>query len=264
MAISILTGQALLDMRESCKMAGECLVDVSHIVKPGISTEDINGFVHQWILDRKAYPSPLNYNGFPKSVCTSINDVVCHGIPSSKDVLKDGDIVNIDVTTYFKKCHGDTSATFYVGTPSPEAIRVVEVSRNALELAIAVIKPDARVGDIGKAIQAYAEPRECSVVRDYVGHGIGHLFHTDPQIPHYYAKDFNRRIMPGMIFTIEPMINLGTYACEQMDDGWTVRTKDRKLSAQFEHTLRVTESGVEVLTARDKPLANSENLYTIQ
>ena len=203
---------------------------------------------------------------FPKSVCTSVNDVVCHGIPGSY-TLKPGDIINVDVTTYFPKqhgYHGDTSATFYIGEPSEEAKKVTEVSRHCLELGIAQVRDGARVGDIGAAIQSYAESVGCSVVRDYVGHGVGREFHMAPQIPHYGVAGKGRRLRAGMVFTIEPMINLGTWEVEMQDDGWTVLTRDRRLSAQFEHTLLVTQSGCEVLTARPGVLHQSEDLSWVK
>ena len=209
----------------------------------------------------RATPSPLNYKGFPKSVCTSVNDCVCHGIPGPL-VLKDGDIVNVDVTTYLPKehgYHGDTSLTFYVGEPSEEAIHVVETARRCLELGIAEVKHGKRIGDIGAAIQEYAEGRGCSVVRDYVGHGVGREFHMPPQIPHFGRRGKDKRMKAGMVFTIEPMINVGGYQTEVMDDEWTVLTMDRSLSAQFEHTILVTREGCEVLTARKDVARHSED-----
>ena len=248
-------------MREACQLAADTLVMVSHHLKPGMTTDDINTLVHDYTIQHGAWPSPLNYNGFPKSVCTSVNEVVCHGIPGNR-VLHDGDIVNVDVTSYLPKkngYHGDTSATFYVGTPSEAAKKVTEVARHALELGIAEVKEGARIGDIGAAIQSYAEAQGCSVVRDYVGHGIGREFHTAPQVPHYGTRGNGKRLKAGMVFTIEPMINLGHFACELMDDEWTVLTADRSLSAQFEHTIVVTKSGCEVLTARREVLEHSED-----
>jgi len=195
-------------------------------------------------------------------VCTSINEVVCHGIPG-KQVLHDGDIINVDVTSYYPAkngFHGDTSATFYVGTPSDGAKLVTEVSRMCLELGIAEVREGARIGDIGAAITQYAHAQGCSVVRDYVGHGIGREFHTAPQVPHYGKRGDGKRLKAGMVFTIEPMINLGHYDCERMDDDWTVLTADRSLSAQFEHTVVVTKTGCEVLTARKNVLRHSEDV----
>jgi methionyl aminopeptidase len=261
-AIEIMTPSMLERMREACQLAADTLVMVSHHLKPGMTTDDINTLVHDYTIQHGAWPSPLNYNGFPKSVCTSVNEVVCHGIPGNR-VLHDGDIINVDVTSYLPKkngYHGDTSATFYVGTPSEAAKKVTEVARHSLELGIAEVKEGARIGDIGAAIQSYAEAQGCSVVRDYVGHGIGREFHTAPQVPHYGTRGSGKRIKAGMVFTIEPMINLGHFACEIMDDEWTVLTADRSLSAQFEHTIVVTKTGCEVLTARRDVLKHSEDL----
>ena len=244
--IEIKSSREIDKMRVSCQMAAETLLLVGEKIRAGITTDEINTFVHEDTLARKAYPSPLNYHGFPKSVCTSINEVVCHGIPGPQK-LKNGDIINVDVTTYFDSFHGDTSATFYVGTPSPEARLVTEVARRALDLGIAQVRDGGRIGDIGAAIQEYAEQQGCSVVKDFVGHGIGRKFHTDPQVAHYrLPRDApNPRMKPGMIFTIEPMINLGTWEVDvDPNDKWTVRTRDRKLSAQFEHTVVVTRTEI--------------------
>ena len=209
------------------------------------------------------HPSPLGYKGFPKSVCTSRNEVVCHGIPSAKEKLRDGDIINVDVTTYKPTkngFHGDTSATFYIGEPSPEAKKVTEVCRRSLELGIASVQHGARMGDIGAAIQGYAESHGCSVVRDFIGHGVGREFHTKPEVKHFGEAGTGRRMKKGWIFTIEPMINLGTHEVEILADGWTALTKDRQLTAQFEHTILVTEAGAEVLTARPELLQGSEDV----
>jgi methionyl aminopeptidase len=206
---------------------------------------------------RGAWPAPLNYHGFPKSVCTSVNHVVCHGIPG-KEVLKNGDIINVDVTTIYEGFYGDTSATFFVGDVSDEARKVTEVSRKSLELAIAEVREGARLGDIGAAIQEYAEGEGCSVVRAFVGHGIGRQFHEPPQVSHVGKRGTGNRLKAGMVFTIEPMINLGSYEVEVLADKWTAVTIDGSLSAQFEHTIVVTKTGCEVLTKRSRPLANSE------
>ena len=249
-------------MRASCQMAAETLLLVGEKLRPGMTTEEINALVHEDTVRRGGWPSPLNYHGFPKSVCTSINEVVCHGIPGAQK-LRPGDIINVDVTTLYQGFHGDTSATFFVGEVSAEARHVTEVSRRALELGIAVVRDGARIGDIGEAIEDYAVAQGCTVVRDFVGHGIGRKFHTDPQVPHYKPDKGkpNPRMKAGMTFTIEPMINLGSHEVEVDDkDKWTVRTKDRRLTAQFEHTILVTRTGCEVLTARKRPLANSENM----
>jgi methionyl aminopeptidase len=236
-------------MRAACKLAAKTLREAGKLVKPGITTDDINDFVHEFTLKHGAIPAPLNYRGFPKSVCTSVNEVVCHGIPSRKQVLKEGDIINIDVTTIVDGFHGDTSRTFLVGNVSPEAKKLVEVTWECLLRGISVVKAGARIRDIGEQIQDYAESFGYGVVRDYVGHGIGRVFHEPPQIPHYRAKGANPRLKAGMTFTIEPMINEGT-PDTVLDpyDGWTVRTADRRLSAQFEHTILVTEEGHDVLT----------------
>jgi len=242
-------------------MAGETLSLVDGMLKPGITTEDINEFVHADTIRRGAIPAPLNYKGYPKSVCTSINEVVCHGIPGAQ-VLKDGDIINVDVTHIYEGFHGDTSATFYIGDPSEDAIRVTETARKSLELGIAEVKPGARIGDIGAAIQEFAEAQKLSVVRDFVGHGIGRTFHCEPQVSHVGQRGRGPRMREGMIFTIEPMINVGTFKCEILEDEWTAVTLDGKLSAQFEHTILVTENGHEVLTARSAKLENSERFPT--
>ncbi|MFO0739315.1 MAG: type I methionyl aminopeptidase, partial [Labilithrix sp.] len=214
-------------------------------------------------IKRNARPAPLNYRGFPKSVCTSINDVVCHGIPDGQK-LKNGDIINVDITTFYDGFHGDTSATFYIGTPSAEARKVVEVARRSLELGIAEVKEGARIGDIGAAIQEYVESQGCSVVRDFVGHGIGRKFHEDPQVKHYGKRGSGERMKAGMIFTIEPMVNIGSWEVViDPVDKWTVTTADGSLSAQFEHTCLVTKTGVEVLTKRSKPLRLSEDVAMI-
>ncbi len=250
-------------IRVSCQMAADTLLLVGEKLRAGMSTEDINTIVHDDTIKREAYPSPLNYHGFPKSVCTSINEVVCHGIPG-KETVKNGDIVNVDVTTLFKGFHGDTSATFYVGTPSAEARLCTEVARKALELGIAEVKEGARMGDIGAAIQEYVEAQGCSVVRDFVGHGIGRKFHEPPQVKHYGKRGTGDRMKAGMVFTIEPMVNIGGWEVE-VDEGdkWTVRTSDGSLSAQFEHTVVVTRTGCEVLTKRKTTLKASENVAAL-
>ena len=261
-AIEIMTPSMLGRMREACQLAADTLLMVGHHLKAGMTTDDINVLVHDYTIKHGAYPSPLNYNGFPKSVCTSVNEVVCHGIPGNR-VLHDGDIINVDVTSYLPAkngYHGDTSATFYIGTPSDAAKKVTEIARYALELGIAEVREGARIGDIGAAIQEYAEAQGCSVVRDYVGHGIGREFHTAPQVPHYGTRGSGKRLKAGMVFTIEPMINIGHFACELLEDDWTVVTADGSLSAQFEHTIVVTKNGCEVLTARRDVLKHSEDL----
>jgi methionyl aminopeptidase len=230
---------------------------VDELIRPGLTTEEIDRFVHEDTLRQGARPAPLHYHGYPKSVCTSVNEVVCHGIPGDRK-LEPGDIINVDVTSILGGWYGDTSATFYVGEPSAEAQHVTEVSRRCLDLGIAEVRDGARVGDIGAAIQQFAESEGCSVVRVFVGHGIGRGFHEAPQVPHYGMRGTGTRLRAGMVFTIEPMINLGHHDVEIMEDGWTALTRDRSLSAQFEHTVVVTRQGCEVLTRRPRPLKHSE------
>ncbi|MGF1511711.1 MAG: type I methionyl aminopeptidase [Myxococcota bacterium] len=244
-------------MRAACKLAARTLRAAAELVKPGVSTDEINRFVHQFTLEAGAIPAPLHYGAdpskgvppFPKSVCTSVNDVICHGIPSETEVLREGDIVNIDVTSILDGFHGDTSRTFFVGEPAPALRQLVEVTEAAMYRGIAAIRPGGRVRDIGTAVQEYAEGFGYGVVREYVGHGIGRRFHEAPQIPHVKTRGPNPRLMPGMIFTVEPMVNAGppdTWL--DPNDGWTVRTTDGSPSAQFEHTVLVTKKGVEILT----------------
>lgn len=255
--VSVKTFKEVEAMRIVGQMAAETLLAVGEIIKPGITTENINQFVHDDTVRRGGWPAPLNYHGFPKSVCTSVNEVVCHGIPGRR-VLEPGDIINVDVTTVYKGFFGDTSATFYVGKPSAEAKHVTEVSRRSLDLAIAEVREGARLGDIGAAIQMYAESEGCSVVRAFVGHGIGRQFHEAPQVSHVGKRNQGMRLRAGMCFTIEPMINIGGHEVEVLDDKWTAITADRSLSAQFEHTIVVTKTSCEVLTRRTRKLANSE------
>jgi methionyl aminopeptidase len=256
-SVEIKSPKEIDSLRRACRIASETLLQTAELIKPGVTTDEINRFVHEDTLRRGARPAPLNYHGFPKSVCTSVNDVVCHGIPGSQR-LKDGDIINVDVTSIYEGFHGDTSATFYVGQPSKEARHVTETARRSLEIGISVVRDGARLGDIGAAIQEYAESEGCSVVRAFVGHGIGRRFHEPPQVSHVGTRGSGLRLRAGMCFTIEPMINVGGYEVDILDDGWTVVTRDGSLSAQFEHTLVVTREGCEVLTARDRPLRSSE------
>lgn len=255
--IVLLSSREIGKMRQAGRLAAELLDHLEPMVKPGVSTLEINDEAERWTQEHGAKSAPLGYHGFPKSICTSINEVVCHGIPNAKQILKDGDIINIDVTPIVDGYHGDTSKTFFVGTPSPKAKHLVEVTRECLMRGIAEVKPGARIGDIGAAIQEYAEAEGFSVVRDFVGHGVSKIFHTAPQIPHYGKRGRGKRIRPGMVFTIEPMINEGTWEVKVLADKWTAITKDRKLSAQFEHTLAVTEDGVEILTLREEALVKS-------
>lgn len=235
-------------MRKSGRLAAETLNYLEKLLKPGMSTLEINNLCHEYIIAHGAIPAPLNYKGFPKSVCTSINQVVCHGIPSDKDKIKDGDILNVDVTTILNGYFGDTNKTFLIGNVKPEIKKLVLITQECLTRAIAEVKPGARLGDIGAAIQEHAEKNGYSVVRDFCGHGIGKNFHEDPQILHFGKRGTGMVIKEGMTFTIEPMINLGTYKCKVLPDGWTAVTLDGKASAQFEHTLAVTKDGVEILT----------------
>ncbi len=263
MSVDIKSPREIEAMRVACRITAETLVVVGEKLRPGMTTREIDEIVHQDTLKRGGYPAPLNYRGFPKSVCTSVNDVVCHGIPGD-ETLRSGDIVNVDVTTIIDGFHGDTSATFYIGTPSPEARKVVEVARKSLDIGIREVREGARLGDIGAAIQEYAEGEGCSVVRDFVGHGIGRKFHEAPQVKHYGKRGTGERLKAGMIFTIEPMVNIGGWEVTvDPIDKWTVRTVDGSLSAQFEHTCLVTKNGVEVLTKREKPLRMSENVATV-
>jgi methionyl aminopeptidase len=250
--ITLLSSREIDKMRRAGALAAELLDFLAPMVKPGVSTLEINDEAEKWTQARGARSAPLGYgpadNPFTASICTSVNEVICHGIPSAKQVLKNGDIINIDVTPILDGYHGDTSKTFFVGTPTAKAKKLVEVTEECLRRGIAAVKPGARIGDIGAAIQEYAEQQGYSVVRDFVGHGVSHIFHTAPQIPHYGTRDKGKKLKPGMVFTIEPMINEGTWEAVVLDDGWTAITKDGKLSAQFEHTIAVTSEGVDILT----------------
>jgi len=245
--IRIKTPEQIEGIRRAGRLVIETLQMVGPHIKPGTVTETINTLVHDFTVHHNAVPAPLNYRGFPKSVCVSINEVICHGIPGGR-VLEEGDIVNVDVTSILDGFYADASQTFFVGNPSADARKIVEVSRQCLARSIATVKPGSTVGDIGHAIQSYAESQGCSVVREFVGHGVGVEFHEAPQIPHYGRPGTGVRLMPGMVFTIEPMINLGHKELVVLDDGWTAVTKDGSLSAQFEQTLWVTETGYESLT----------------
>lgn len=249
--ITLLSKREIEKMRRAGRLAAALLDHLTPMIQPGVSTLKLNDEAERWTQAHGAVSAPLGYHGFPKSICTSINEVICHGIPDAKQILQDGDIVNIDVTPILDGYHGDISRTFFVGTPSPTAKKLVEVTEECLKRAIAVVKPGAKIGDIGAAIQEYAESHGFSVVRDFVGHGISNIFHTPPQVPHYGTKGKGKRLRAGMVFTIEPMINEGTWEAVVLEDGWTAITKDGKLSAQFEHTLAVTETGVEILTLPD-------------
>ena len=255
--VSIKTLRDVNGIRAASQMAAETLLLVGDHIRSGMTTEDINRLVHEDTIKRGGWPAPLNYHGFPKSVCTSINEVVCHGIPGPR-VLQDGDIINVDVTTIYEGYFGDTSATFLIGEVSEPARKLVETSKRCLELAIAEVREGARLGDVGAAIQEYAESLGYSVVRAFVGHGIGKVFHEAPQVSHVGKRGSGLRLKAGMVFTIEPMINLGTFDVEVLADKWTAVTADGALSAQFEHTVVVTKSGCEVLTRRSRPLMRCE------
>ena len=246
--IVLLSKREIEKMRRAGRLAAELLHHLEPFVKPGVSTLELDEEAERWTQAHGARSAPLGYHGFPKSICTSINEVVCHGIPNKKQILKEGDIINIDVTPILDGYHGDTSKTFFVGEPSPLAKKLVEVTEKSMYLGIAEVKPGNKIGDIGAAIQEYAEAEGFSVVRDFVGHGVSNIFHTAPQIPHYGTRGKGKKLRTGMVFTIEPMINEGTWEAKVLDDGWTAITKDGKLSAQFEHTVAVTETGVEILT----------------
>ncbi len=262
----IMTPEKLPKMRRACKLAANILDEICAMAKPGVTTLELDDRALELTLEAGAYPAPLNYpkgrtdprnpkitpGAFPKNICTSINEVVCHGIPKAADVLKDGDIVNIDVTCLLDGFHGDTSRTVYVGEPSPEAKLVTETARECLELGIQAVKPHGRLIEVGRAIFKHASKKGLGVVREYTGHGVGEVFHGEPQVCHYPNRDSDCTLTPGMTFTIEPMINLGAWqTVADQRDNWTVYTLDRKLSAQFEHTILVGETGPEVLTVPD-------------
>ena len=240
---------------EKTKKAGEiaagALDEVAKIIKPGIQTDTIDKLCYEYIKDCGAYSAPLFYRGFPKSCCTSTNHVVCHGIPSEK-VLKEGDIVNVDVTAFKDGWHGDTSRTFEIGEVSIKAKKLVKTTYDAMMKAIKIVKEDIQLGDIGATIQNHVEAEGFSVVQDFCGHGIGKHFHEEPNVLHYGKKGTGEKIKAGMIFTIEPMINFGKYETKTLNDGWTAVTKDKSLSAQFEHTIGVTKDGYEIFTLSNK------------
>jgi methionyl aminopeptidase len=244
---------AFAGMAKAGQLVAEVLDLLVDEVKPGVTTEALDEFVFAFAMDHGAVPAPLNYRGFPKSICTSLNHVVCHGIPGPR-ALKEGDILNIDVTLIVDGWHGDSSRMYGVGKIPRAAERLLEVTYNALMRGVAAVKPGATTGDIGAAIQAYAEGERCSVVRDFCGHGLGRVFHDRPNILHYGEPGEGLPLKPGMLFTIEPMINLGKPHVKILSDGWTAVTRDRSLSAQFEHTVGVTETGCEVFTVSPRGL----------
>ena len=248
--IPILDDVAIDKMKTAGKLAADVLVMLDEHVKTGVSTGVLDDIAHQYILDHGAIPAPLNYNGFPKSICTSINHVVCHGIPDHERLLKEGDIINIDITVIKDGYYGDTSKMWIVGQGSVMAQRLCQVAQKALYAGMKVVKNGAHLGDIGAAIQAVVEPERFSIVREFCGHGIGQTFHAEPQVLHYGKAGTGIELKTGMAFTIEPMINQGVWQTKIMKDGWMAITKDRKLSAQWEHTLIVTDNGCLVTTAR--------------
>ncbi len=252
MTISIKTEDEIQKMRVAGKLAAEVLEMIEPYVVKGVTTDELNTICHDYIVnEQKAIPAPLNYHGFPKSICTSVNHVVCHGIPGDKK-LKDGDIINIDVTVIKDGYHGDTSKMFVIGKPSVLADRLIKTTQEALYLGIEMVRPGASLRAIGAAIEKHAHKQNFSVVHEYCGHGIGAVFHEEPQVLHYDSASVNTILREGMTFTIEPMLNAGKRHTKLMRDDWTVITKDRSLSAQWEHTLLVTKTGVEVLTKRSE------------
>lgn len=250
MAITIKSPAEIEKMRAAGRRAAAVLDMIAEHVKPGITTGELDQLCHEKILALDCIPAPLNYKGFPKATCISVNHVICHGIPGAKK-LKRGDILNIDVTVIYDGWHGDTSRMYFAGEPGIQARRVTDVAKAALEAGIAVVRPGARLGDIGHAVQTLAESKGCSVVREYCGHGIGQGFHEEPQVLHYGTPGTGEILRPGMTFTIEPMINAGGAATRLLGDQWTVVTKDHSLSAQWEHTVAVTDDGVDILTLSD-------------
>ncbi len=255
MNVTIKTPEEFAKMRVAGRLAAEVLEMIEPYVQAGITTAELDQICHDYIVNvQHAIPAPLNYRGFPKSICTSINHVVCHGIPTDKK-LKQGDIVNIDITVIKDEYHGDTSKTFIIGSVPDYISNLVNATQEALYLGIKMVKPGVKLGDIGAAIQEFAESRRYSVVREYCGHGIGRIFHEDPQVLHYGTPGTGLTLQAGMCFTIEPMINIGKRHVKLLGDGWTVITKDHKLSAQWEHTLGVTETGCEVFTKRKEETA---------
>ncbi len=254
MSISIKSPDEIEKMRVAGKLTAEVLEMIADYVVPGVTTDELNQICHDYIVNvQQAIPAPLNYRGFPKSICTSVNQKVCHGIPSDKK-LKSGDIVNVDITVIKDGYHGDSSKMFAVGAISQFADRLIKVTREALFLGIDQVKPGATLGDIGHAIQQHAESNHYSVVEEYCGHGIGRKFHEDPQVLHYGKPNTGVALQAGMIFTIEPMLNIGKRHVKVLGDKWTVITKDRSLSAQWEHTILVTPTGYEILTLRKEEM----------
>jgi methionyl aminopeptidase len=244
---NVCTPDEIVRMRRACTAAANILAEAGKLVRPGITTDEIDEFVHERTIACGGYPSPLNYRGYPKSVCTSVNEVICHGIPDDRK-LRDGDIVNLDVTVYLEGVHGDTNATFGVGAVDEESSQLIRITHECLMKGISAVRPKRPVSDIGREIELHAEAHGLGVVRDFCGHGIGETFHTNLQIPHYYDPAASAAMEVGMTFTIEPMITLGTWKKSDWDDGWTAVTQDLRRTAQFEHTILVTEQGHEILT----------------
>ena len=256
MAVIIKNKEQINKMRIAGELAADVLDMIEPYVRVGITTNELDKICHDYIVDvQDAIPAPLNYHGFPKSICTSVNHQVCHGIPSEKK-LKKGDLLNIDITVIKDGYHGDTSKMFFLGKPSVAGKRISDIAQKSLYIGIKMVKPGIHLGDIGHAIQTFAESQYCSVVREYCGHGIGESFHEEPQVVHYGKPNEGLVLKEGMIFTIEPMINIGKRYVKQLPDKWTVVTKDHSLSAQWEHTLLVTPTGVEILTLRDEEKEN--------
>ncbi len=252
MTVTIKSADQIEKMRVAGKLASDVLDMIGHHVVAGITTDELDKICHEFIVDvQKAIPAPLNYHGFPKSICTSVNHQVCHGIPSNKK-LKKGDIINIDITVIKDGFHGDTSKMFLIGKPNVATQRLCDSAQTALYIGINMVKPGVKLGDIGHAIQSYSEAQHYSVVREYCGHGIGEVFHEEPQVLHYGKAGTGITLKEGMCFTIEPMINQGKRHIKVLPDKWTVITKDHKLTAQWEHTLLVTAGGVDILTLRDE------------
>tara|TARA_B100001123_G_scaffold150828_2_gene174430 strand:- start:81 stop:980 length:900 start_codon:yes stop_codon:yes gene_type:complete len=254
-------GDEIKRMEKAGEIAAKVLFEAGSNISPGITTDKIDEIVHEMIISFDAYPSPLNYRGFPKSVCTSINEVICHGIPDSR-ILQDGDIVNIDVTVYHEGVHGDTSVTFPVGEISELDIRLIKETRKSMELGIEAVKPGRPVNVIGRAIERHAKRNALGVVREFIGHGIGTEFHSSLQIPHYYDPYASTEMLPGMTFTIEPMLTLGDPSAQMWSDNWTAVTRDGRRTAQFEHTILVTEHGARRLTVLDDGKAPSDLIFS--
>ncbi|MCI5763688.1 type I methionyl aminopeptidase [Actinobacillus porcinus] len=253
MSIPLRSEEEIVKLREACRLAQDVLVMIEPYVKAGVSTGELDRICHDYMVNvQGTIPAPLNYHGFPKATCISINEVVCHGIPSDDRILKDGDILNIDVTVIKDGYYGDNSKMYIVGEPPIRSKKLVEAAQEALYVGLRAVKPGVRLNEIGKAVQKYTESQGFSVVREYCGHGIGTEFHCEPQVLHYYADDGGVILQKGMVFTIEPMINAGKKETRLMGDGWTVKTKDRSHSAQYEHQIVVTDNGCEVMTIREE------------